>query len=57
MAVTCTVKIEDDVLVEDADGRVHLYRIAQEAVSNAVRHGGAHHVALSLTTLMPRPRA
>jgi two-component system CheB/CheR fusion protein len=28
----------------------HLYRIAQEAVSNAVKHGQAHHVVLALTT-------
>ena len=28
----------------------HLYRIAQEAVSNAVKHGQAHRVVLALTT-------
>ena len=28
----------------------HLYRIAQEAVSNAVKHGQARHVVLALTT-------
>ena len=37
----------DDLHIDVA---LHLYRIAQEAVSNAVRHGGAAHVTLSLTT-------
>ncbi len=31
-----------------AEGRIALYRVAQEAVSNAVRHGGASHVAMRL---------
>ena len=29
---------------------VHLYRIAQEAVSNAIRHGRARRIAISLTS-------
>jgi two-component system CheB/CheR fusion protein len=34
----------------DSNVATHLYRIAQEAVSNAVRHGLAKHVRLELTT-------
>ncbi|MBX2819689.1 MAG: PAS domain S-box protein [Rhodothermaceae bacterium] len=37
--ITCTVKEEGEVLVEDNAVSTHLYRIAQEAFSNAVRHG------------------
>jgi len=36
------------VLKLDETAGNHLYRVAQEAVSNAVRHGSASHVAISL---------
>lgn len=32
----------------DAESRLHLYRIAQEAVSNALRHGAANRIAIEL---------
>lgn len=32
----------------DAGGSLHLHRLAQEAVANAVRHGGASHIRISL---------
>ena len=48
MAVTCVVEFDVAVPVEDPTAAVHLYRIAQEAVSNAVRHGGAHEVRIRL---------
>ena len=37
-----------DVAVNDPEVAMHLYRIAQEAVANAVRHSGAEQVVLSL---------
>jgi len=37
-----------DVLTLDETAGNHLYRVAQEAVSNAVRHGSASHVGISL---------
>jgi signal transduction histidine kinase len=46
--VTCTFACEDAVLVEDNTTATHLYRIAQEAVSNALKHGRAKHVEVGL---------
>jgi signal transduction histidine kinase len=31
-----------------ADAARHLYRIGQEALANAIRHGGAHHITIRL---------
>ncbi|MGB8169898.1 MAG: sensor histidine kinase [Chthoniobacteraceae bacterium] len=38
-----------DIRVENRETAIHLYRIAQEALSNAVRHGHANHITVSLT--------
>ena len=37
-----------DLIVDDPEVAMHLYRIAQEALANAVRHGGARQVVLSV---------
>ncbi len=37
-----------DVQIEDQQVALHLYRIAQEAMSNAARHAGATQIAVSL---------
>lgn len=42
----CCFKQDGKVWIEDAATAIHLYRIAQEAVSNAVRHGKAQHVTI-----------
>lgn len=47
--VTCTFECERPVPVKNASMAVHLYRIAQEAVSNAIRHGRARRIAIRLT--------
>ncbi|MCW5552972.1 MAG: PAS domain S-box protein [Verrucomicrobiae bacterium] len=46
--VTCKFVCDPPVLVHDQTVATHLYRIAQEAVSNAIKHGKAQHVTLSL---------
>jgi signal transduction histidine kinase len=38
------------VLIHDAATSGHLYRIAQEAISNAVKHGKAKNIVISLET-------
>jgi signal transduction histidine kinase len=35
-------------LVYDSTAAIHLYRIAQEAVSNAIKHGRANKIVISL---------
>ena len=44
----CEFVCEEDVLVEDNTAAIHLYRIAQEAVNNAVKHGKAQNISVGL---------
>lgn len=46
--IGCSFECESPVLVHDAAAATNLYRIAQEAVSNAIRHGKAQHIIISL---------
>jgi signal transduction histidine kinase len=46
--VECRFECEYPVLIKDTMAAVHLYRIAQEAVGNAIKHGGADRVVISL---------
>jgi PAS domain S-box-containing protein len=45
----CIFRSSQPVLMRDSATATHLYRIAQEAVSNAVRHGRAKHVEIDLS--------
>jgi signal transduction histidine kinase len=47
--IDCRFEAEDPALIHDAFVAAHLYRIGQEAVSNAARHSGARHIVVSLT--------
>jgi len=49
LAVDCTFESRGQTVVPEA-AATHLYRIAQEAINNATRHGNASKIALSLTT-------
>jgi PAS domain S-box-containing protein len=46
--VPCTAACDADARVEDHVAAVHLYRIAQEALTNAARHAGASAIELGL---------
>jgi signal transduction histidine kinase len=46
--VSCVFRCNRPVLVSDASTAVHLYRIAQEAVTNAVRHGEPRNILIEL---------
>lgn len=46
--IECTVACGESVAVEDEATATHLYRIAQEAVHNAVKHAEADHIEITL---------
>ena len=46
--ISCRFDCEQPVLVEDNAVATHLYRIAQGAIHNAIKHGHATHVTLTL---------
>jgi signal transduction histidine kinase len=52
--VTCKFECAQPVLVHDATVATNLYRIAQEAVTNAVKHGQPQNVGLSLSLVSQR---
>jgi signal transduction histidine kinase len=47
--VPVMLEVHGDVKIGDPQVGMHLYRIAQEALSNAVRHAEAHRVDIELT--------
>ena len=52
--VQCVFVCERSVLIRENTVATHLFRIAQEAVSNAVRHGHATRIEIALTALAER---
>ena len=48
--VAVTTEFSGCVPALNDDAATHLYRIAQESVSNGVKHGGAKHVRIGLTS-------
>ena len=44
----CTCTIDERATLPDLEAQTHLFRIAQEAVSNALRHGHASQLKISL---------
>ena len=46
--VTCRFECDSPVLIHDTTTAGHLYRIAQEAVGNAIKHGKAKNILITL---------
>ncbi|PTQ80826.1 histidine kinase/DNA gyrase B/HSP90-like ATPase [Nitrosospira multiformis] len=46
--ITCDFICKKEVVIKDKDLALNIYRIAQEATNNAIRHGGAQHVTILL---------
>jgi two-component system, NarL family, sensor histidine kinase FusK len=47
----CTLNADPKVRVSDPQTEINLYRIAQEAINNAVRHSQARHLRIDLTSV------
>lgn len=50
--ITCRLVVEGPVDISDNTAATHIYRIVQEAITNAIRHGGADKI---LIVLIPEP--
>lgn len=46
--ITCEVNMEADININNEMQGMHLYRIAQESISNAVKHGKANNIEIFL---------
>jgi len=49
--LACEFRLEGECIVDSGSEAMHLLRIAQEAVNNAVRHGKARRIVVALTCL------
>ena len=46
--IDCEFAFEQPILLDDYDKATHLYRIVQEAINNAIRHGQAKQILIGL---------
>jgi signal transduction histidine kinase len=47
-SISCKVDCDEDLVIHDQTIQIHLFRLAQEAVNNSVKHGKAKIVQISL---------
>jgi PAS domain S-box-containing protein len=47
--IDCSFRCPKPLFIHDANLATHLYRIAQEAVNNAIRHGKSTHIVIGLS--------
>jgi signal transduction histidine kinase len=45
----CRFEVAGEILIQDMSAAIHLYRITQEALNNAIRHGKPRNVVVRLT--------
>lgn len=46
--ISCPVIYEEEIQIPDPEAATHLYRIVQEALNNAIKHGKADTVTIAL---------
>jgi two-component system sensor histidine kinase UhpB len=49
-SVHCVFNCDHPIETRDAAVAIHVYRVAQEAVTNAIKHGNAKHVVITLAS-------
>jgi PAS domain S-box-containing protein len=49
--ICCRFECHEPVLISDVSAATHLYHIAQEAVNNAIKHGNARDVLITLSRM------
>jgi PAS domain S-box-containing protein len=49
--ICCRFQCDEPVLINDVGAATHLYHIAQEAVNNAIKHGNARDVLITLSRI------
>lgn len=49
MRIECVFHCDEPILIEDPAKSTHLYRIAQEAINNAIKHGNARRIDVALS--------
>ena len=47
--ISCAIRWQGNLAINKAEAVVHLFRIAQEAMSNVVKHAGASHMEVSVS--------
>lgn len=48
--INCSVNFKDNIKIHNDMHSMHLYRISQESISNAVKHGKANNISIELKT-------
>lgn len=48
-SISCSFSIDESLCLDNEVVATHMYRIAQEAITNAVKHGNADKITISLT--------